>query len=148
MPSNSLQLWCWRRLPMMTSNQSISREINPEYSLKGLLLKLKLQFFYHLMWTRNSLEKSLMLEKIEGRKRSEHQRMRWLDSITDAMDMNLVKLWESWDSWHAAVQRVSKNQTQLGNWTTTTKPKYLFFKQALRCFWCYGPRTSLWVTLN
>jgi len=99
---DDLELWCWRRLLKVPrtarrSNQSIrlgrSREINPEYSLEGLMLKLKFQYFGHLMRTEYSLEKSLMLGKIKGRRRRGHQRMRWLDSITNVMIMNLGKLW-------------------------------------------------------
>ena len=104
--------WTARR-----SNQSILREFNPEYSLEELLLKLKLQYFGHLMQTDNSLEKSLMLGKIDGRRRRP-QRMRWMDGITDAMDMNLGKFWEmlrSREAWHAAVQWVVKSWKQLGN---------------------------------
>ena len=96
---DAFKLWCWRRLLKVPwtarrSNQSILREINPEYSLEGLMLKLKHQYFGHLMRTDNSLEKSLMLGNIEGRRRRECQRMRWLDSITDVMNMNLGKLQE------------------------------------------------------
>ena len=95
---DDLELWCWRRLLKVPqtarrSNQSILREINPEYSLEGLMLKLKFQYFGHLMRTDYSLEKSLMLGKIEGRRRRGHQRMRWLDSITNVMIMNLGRLW-------------------------------------------------------
>ena len=95
-----------------------SREISPEYSLEGLILKLKLQYFCHLMQTDISLEKSLMLGKTEGRRRRGRQRMRWLDGITDATNINLGKLWEmvrEREAWHAAVHRVTKSWTQLGD---------------------------------
>ena len=94
------ELWCWRRLLGVLwiarrSNQSVLKELNPEYSLEGLILKLKLQYFGHLMWRTDSLEKNLMLEKLEGRKRRGQQRMRRLDGITDTMDMSLSTLWET-----------------------------------------------------
>ena len=104
------------------SNQSILKEINPEYSLEGLMLKLKLQCFGHLMQKADSLEKTLLPEKIEGRRRG-RQRMRWLDGITDPMDMNLSKLQEivtNRKGWHAAIHGVTKSQTQVSNWMTTT----------------------------
>ena len=127
--TDAFELWCWRRLLRVPwtprrSNQLILKEINPEYSLEGLMLKLKLQSFGHLMWRSDSFEKTLMLGKIEGMRRRGRQRMRWLDGIADPMDMSLSRPWElvmARKAWHAAVHGVSKNRTQLSDWTTTSK---------------------------
>ena len=138
---DAFDLWCWRRLSRVPwtarrSNQSILKEISPGCSLIGLMLKLKLQYFGHLMWSADSFQKTLMLGKIEGRRRTGWQRMRWLDGITDSMDMGLGGLRElviDREAWHVAFHGVTKSQTWL--WLNWTELHYYISLNIVRGFW-------------
>ena len=122
---DAFELWCWRRCSRVPStarrsNQSILKEIRSEYSLEGLILKLKLQYFGHLMWRTDLFEKTLVLGKIEGRRRRGQQKTRWFNGLTDSMDLSLSNLQDlvmDREAWNAAVHEVAKSQTQLSNWT-------------------------------
>ena len=155
---DAFELWCWRRLLRVLwtakrSNQSILKEINPEYSLEGLMLKLKLQYFGHLMQTANSLEKTLMLGKTEGRRRG-GQRRRCLEGITDSMDLSLSKLWEmvkDRQASHPVVHRAANSQTRLSDWRTTTSGKEPAYQCRCKRCWlnpCVGkiPWRRAWQT--
>ena len=143
---DAFELWCWRRLLRVPwtarrSNHSILKEISPGCSLEGLMLKLKVQYFGHLMWRTDSFEKTLMLEKIEGRRRRGQQRMRWLDGVTDSMDMGLGWLWElvmDREAWRAAVHGVARSWTRLSNgielnWETGPRKHCYDFCQRMFC---------------
>ena len=149
------ELWCWRRLLRVPwterrSNQPILKEISPGWSLEGLMLKLKLQYFGHLMWRTDSLEKTLMLGKIEGRRRRGWQRMTWLDGITDSMDMNLGKLQElvmDREACHAAVHGFAKSWKQLSDWTEWINSCWVWFPKLLLTIWKGGfcmPQWDSW----
>ena len=151
----AFELWCWRKLLTVTwaarrSNQSILKEISPEYSLEGLMLQLNLQYFGHMMQRTDSLEKTLLLGKIEGRRRRGWQRLRWLDGITDSMDISLSKLQEivkDREVWRALVHELAKSWRWLNNWTVTT-PVSTSVNQTLGRFYGMHIFFSIAHTLN
>ena len=140
---DAFELWCWRRLLRVPwtarrFNQSILKEISPGCSLEGLMLRLKLQYFGHFMWRFDSLEKTLLLGGIEGRRRRGQQRTRWLDGITDSMDMSLGELWElvmDREAWRAGIHGVAKSRTPLSDWTELNKNTIL--KISIKCVMIY-----------